>query len=142
MTTLITEVQLMALFQPLTNWQDRYRQIIQLSKMLPDFPAHLRTTDNQIEGCENRVWLAYQQNQQHIFTFLGDSEGRIVKGLLTILLILANHKTATQIAETDFLANLKQLKIIDELSDSRQLGLTNIIKRIKFIAQTAPAHHG
>lgn len=128
----LTELE--AMFKPLSNWQDRYRQIVQLAKLLPKFPDEQRIIDNQIEGCENRVWLTYQKDSEQILTFIGDSEGRIVKGLLTILLIIANDKTAEQIAQTDFLATLKTLDIIDELSQSRQLGLDNIIKQIKLIA--------
>lgn len=127
--------ELIALFESLSNWQDRYRQIIQLSKKLPNIPDELSITTNQIAGCENRVWLAYQQDEQGKLTFYGDSEGRIVKGLIAILIILANDKTAEQIEKTDFLTYFKQFNIIDGLSSSRQLGLSNIIKKINDIAQ-------
>lgn len=127
--------QLIALFEPLSNWQDRYRQIIQLAKLLPEFPEQLRTEENQIVGCENRVWLTCKKIDQQTFIFYGDSEGRIVKGLLTILIILANDKTAEQIIQMDLLAELRKLRIIDELSNSRQLGVSNIITRINTLTQ-------
>lgn len=130
----LNSTELLAIFEHLTNWQDRYRQIIQLAKMLKDFPEEQRVIDNQIEGCENKVWITCKKNSEQTLTFSGDSEGRIVKGLLTILIILANNKTVEQIAQTDFLAILKELCIIDELSQSRQLGLNNIITRIKLLA--------
>lgn len=133
----LTPDELVNIFQPLSNWQDRYRQIIQLAKILPNMPEEQRTETNLIEGCENKVWLDYQFNEQQ-FIFYGDSEGRIVKGLLAILITLANHKTAVEIANTDFLAFLQQLNIINELSESRQLGIHNIISNIKAIAKS---HH-
>jgi len=132
----LNSTELLAIFKPLSNWQDRYREIIQLAKTLPNFTEQQRTTNNQIEGCENKVWLTYQKNSKQILTFSGDSEGRIVKGLLAILIILANNKTAEQIAQTDFLALFKTLNIIDELSQSRQLGVNNIIRRIKLLANS------
>lgn len=131
-----SSAELIALFAPLSNWQDRYRQIIQLSKMLPELPSEQRSAIHQIDGCENRVWLTYHQEQQ-IFTFSGDSEGRIVKGLLAIIIIFANDKTAEQIIQTDFFSHMQQLNIIEELSDSRQLGLNSIITKIKEIAQNS-----
>lgn len=131
----LTPDELVNIFQPLSNWQDRYRQIIQLAKILPNMPEEQRTETNLIEGCENKVWLDYQFNEQQ-FIFYGDSEGRIVKGLLAILITLANHKTAVEIANTDFLAFLQQLNIINELSESRQLGIHNIISNIKAIAKS------
>lgn len=129
--TLLSIEQLFTLFSSLNTWQDRYRQIIQLAKTMPTYPEHARITENQIQGCENSVWLTFDKNSQDQFYFYGDSEGRIVKGLMAIILILANGKSASEIAETDFLAVLKDLKIINELSESRQSGVKNIIDKIK-----------
>lgn len=124
---------LFELFSKQHNWQDRYRQIIALSKQLPAFPDDQKTEDNQIDGCENRVWLTVKKQPDDSFIFQGDSEGRIVKGLLAVLIMIANNKNAEQIKALDFHAILNQLKIIDELSQSRQQGLDKIIERIKLL---------
>jgi len=128
---MLSQQTLFELFSKQHNWQDRYRQLIALAKQLPDFPDLKKIESNQIYGCENRVWLTNEKQLDNTFTFQGDSEGRIVKGLLAILIIIANHKTAEQIQTIDFLAILKQLKITDELSQSRLQGLDKLIERIK-----------
>ncbi len=128
---MLSQQTLFELFSKQHNWQDRYRQLITLAKQLPDFPDLKKIESNQIYGCENRVWLTNEKQLDNTFTFQGDSEGRIVKGLLAILIIIANHKTAEQIKAIDFLAILKQLKITDELSLSRLQGIEKIIERIK-----------
>lgn len=128
---MLSQQTLFELFSKQHNWQDRYRQLIALAKQLPDFPDLKKIESNQIYGCENRVWLTNEKQLDNTFTFQGDSEGRIVKGLLAILIIIANHKTAEQIKAIDFLAILKQLKITDELSLSRLQGIEKIIERIK-----------
>lgn len=128
---MLSQQTLFELFSKQHNWQDRYRQLIALAKQLPDFPDIKKIESNQIYGCENRVWLTNEKQLDNTFTFQGDSEGRIVKGLLAILIIIANHKTAEQIKAIDFLAILKQLKITDELSLSRLQGIEKIIERIK-----------
>ncbi|MBI0113945.1 MULTISPECIES: cysteine desulfurase sulfur acceptor subunit CsdE [Gilliamella] len=128
---MLSQQTLFELFSKQHNWQDRYRQLIALAKQLPDFPDIKKIESNQIYGCENRVWLTNEKQLDNTFTFQGDSEGRIVKGLLAILIIIANHKTAEQIQTIDFLAILKQLKITDELSQSRLQGIEKIIERIK-----------
>ncbi|MBI0156710.1 MULTISPECIES: cysteine desulfurase sulfur acceptor subunit CsdE [Gilliamella] len=128
---MLSQQTLFELFSKQHNWQDRYRQLIALAKQLPDFPDIKKIESNQIYGCENRVWLTNEKQLDNTFTFQGDSEGRIVKGLLAILIITANHKTAEQIQAIDFLAILKQLKITDELSQSRLQGIEKIIERIK-----------
>ncbi|WP_334322115.1 cysteine desulfurase sulfur acceptor subunit CsdE [Gilliamella apicola] len=130
---MLSQQDLTKLFLQQHNWQDRYRQLIILAKQLPPMPEDLKTDENQVNGCENRVWLTYQKQNDNTFIFQGDSEGRIVKGLLAILIIIANHKTAKEIAAIDFQSLLNQLKITDELSQSRLQGLTKLIERIQSI---------
>ena len=130
---MLSQQELTKLFLQQHNWQDRYRQLIILAKQLPPMPEDLKTDENQVNGCENRVWLTYQKQNNNTFIFQGDSEGRIVKGLLAILIIIANHKTAEEIAAIDFQSLLSQLKIIDELSQSRLHGLTKLIERIQSV---------
>ncbi|NUF28315.1 cysteine desulfurase sulfur acceptor subunit CsdE [Gilliamella sp. ESL0254] len=130
---MLSQQNLTELFAKQHTWQDRYRQLVLLAKQLPDFPDEQKTEQNQVNGCENRVWLSYQKQADNTYIFSGDSEGRIVKGLLAILIIIANHKTAQQIAAIDFQSILHELKITDELSQSRLQGLAKLIERIKSI---------
>lgn len=130
---MLTEQTLLELFSRQHNWQDRYRQLITLSKQLPNFPESQKTDENQVNGCENRVWLNYQKQADNTFTFHGDSEGRIIKGLLAVLIIIANNKTAEQIHSIDFPFILNQLKITEELSQSRLQGLAKLIERIQSV---------
>ena len=50
-------------FQKSKSWEDKYRQLIQLSRKLPALPDELKTTENEIKGCENRVWLGVEVKQ-------------------------------------------------------------------------------
>lgn len=128
---MLSEQQLVDLFSTQQNWQDRYRQLIVLSRDLPLFPDNKKTEENQVKGCENRVWLIVQKQSDNRFEFQGESDGRIVKGLLAILLILVNGKTKEEIEVIDFQAKLHTLHLIGELSSSRQLGLFALVARIK-----------
>lgn len=130
---MLSQQALIELFSQQHSWQDRYRQLVMLAKQLPDFPASQKITENQVNGCENRVWLTYQKQADNTYIFSGDSEGRIVKGLLAVLISIANHKTAQQIAAIDFQSVLHELKITDELSQSRLQGLAKLIERIESV---------
>lgn len=130
---MITEAELTALLTAQTQWQDRYRLLIQLSKQLPYFEAQFKTVENQVQGCENKVWLMGTKQNDNRWYFSGDSEGRIVKGLLAILLILVNQKKADDILTINLFDFFKQNHTLDGLSDSRQLGLTKLIERINTI---------
>lgn len=127
---MLSQQALFELFLQQHNWQDRYRQLILLSKQLPDFPDDQKIVENQVQGCENRVWLTYQQQPDNSITFQGDSDGRIIKGLLAVLLILVNGKTKAEIQQLNFQSLFRELKITDELSSSRQQGLKKLIDRI------------
>ena len=77
---------MIATFSTLKQWEDRYRQLIMLAKRLPPLPEALRSEEIALSGCENRVWLGHQLQEDGTLHFYGDSEGRIVRGLLAVLL--------------------------------------------------------
>ncbi|OCG44316.1 cysteine desulfurase, sulfur acceptor subunit CsdE [Gilliamella sp. Choc4-2] len=130
---MLSQQNLTKLFAKQHNWQDRYRQLVMLAKQLPDFPEEQKTAQNQVNGCENRVWLTYQKQTDNTYVFSGDSEGRIVKGLMAILVIIANNKTAKEILSINFQSILNEFKITAELSQSRLHGLVKLIERIQSI---------
>lgn len=55
--TVITEETLKQTFAPLSQWEDKYRQLILLGKQLPTLSDDLKAQAKEIAGCENRVWL-------------------------------------------------------------------------------------
>ena len=127
----ITLETLLKDFQKSKAWEDKYRQLIQLSRKLPALPDTLKTTEKEIQGCENRVWLGVELNSEGKYHVYGDSDGRIVKGLLTIILTIVENKTAQEIADIDILAIFDQLGLANQISQSRTDGVNAIIARLK-----------
>lgn len=82
----------------------RYRQLIMLAKRLPPLSEALRKTEMALSGCENRVWLGHQRLSDGTLNFYGDREGRIVRGLLAVLLTAVEGKTPQQLAVLEPLA--------------------------------------
>ncbi|UDQ79385.1 cysteine desulfurase sulfur acceptor subunit CsdE [Erwinia rhapontici] len=121
--TLITPDTLRAQFSHFRQWEERYRQLILLGKQLPALPDELRSADIELTGCENRVWLGHQLMADGRLHFFGESEGRIVRGLLAVLLTAVEGKTATQLQQDDPLALFEQLALKEQLSASRSAGL-------------------
>ncbi|HBC7480699.1 cysteine desulfurase sulfur acceptor subunit CsdE [Proteus mirabilis] len=124
-------------FQKSKSWEDRYRQLIQLSRKLPALPDELKTTENEIKGCENRVWLGVELNNDGKYHIYGDSDGRIVKGLLAVILTTVENKTAQEIANIDILAIFEQLGLANQISQSRTDGVNAIIARLTSLTQTS-----
>ncbi len=124
-------------FQKSKSWEDKYRQLIQLSRKLPALPDELKTTEKEIKGCENRVWLGVELNNVGKYHIYGDSDGRIVKGLLAVILTTVENKTAQEIANIDILAIFEQLGLANQISQSRTDGVNAIIARLTSLTQTS-----
>ncbi|EOZ9294822.1 cysteine desulfurase sulfur acceptor subunit CsdE [Serratia marcescens] len=130
----VTAEALIATFSTLKQWEDRYRQLIMLAKRLPPLPEALRSEEMALSGCENRVWLGHQLLEDCTLHFYGDSEGRIVRGLLAVLLTEVEGKTPQQIAALDPLALFDRLALRAQLSATRAGGLAALAAAVKAIA--------
>ncbi|MBW9398404.1 cysteine desulfurase sulfur acceptor subunit CsdE [Leclercia sp. J807] len=134
--TVITEETLKQTFAPLTQWEDKYRQLILLGKQLPALSDELKAQAKEIPGCENRVWLGVTQIGDKLH-FYGDSEGRIVRGLLAVLLTAIEGKSAAQILEENPLALFDALGLRGQLSASRSQGLAALSDAVLEAARQA-----
>lgn len=128
--------QLIALFREKSSWEERYRQLILLSKQLPALPETLKQQHLELKGCENRVWLGHERNEDGTLHFYGDSEGRIVKGILAILLTQIEGKTPQQILDIPLMQLFDQLGLLQQLSASRSQGLDSLVNAIQKTAKS------
>lgn len=128
--TRITEEALRQTFTPLSQWEDKYRQLILLGKQLPALPDDLKAQAKEIAGCENRVWLGYAVDDDNKLHFFGDSEGRIVRGMLAVLLTAIEGKGADELLASDPLALFDELGLRGQLSASRSQGLNALSEAV------------
>lgn len=119
----ITPDALLAQFSAFRQWEERYRQLILLGKQLPALPDELKNETTALQGCENQVWLGHQLLENGRLHFYGDSEGRIVRGLLAVLLTAVEGKTPQELSQLDPLNLFDRLGLKDQLSASRSTGL-------------------
>ena len=137
--TVITEETLKQTFVPLTQWEDKYRQLILLGKQLPAATDEIKAQAQEIPGCENRVWLGSTPLPDGTLHFFGDSEGRIVRGLLAVLLTAVEGKRPQTLAENDPLALFDELGLRAQLSASRGQGLIALNDAVLDAARQAQA---
>jgi len=126
----LDESALRQLLQSTKSWEDRYRQLLQLAKQVPAIPLEWRLSDNEVSGCESRVWLLSYRDSAGKYHFAVDSESRIVKSLLITLLALANHKTADKIQQIQVASYFAELGFAQNLSPSRSNGLNAVWKKM------------
>lgn len=128
----LTPIKVTPLFTHARNWQERYRQLMLLGKLLPTLSDEFRVEPAQVKGCESQAWLYHKEIEGKHY-FIADSDTRIVKGLIALLLCYAQGKTTKQIADIDFNAYLDQFGLTDQLSPSRTNGLFALAKAIKSV---------
>ncbi|MGD8109703.1 cysteine desulfurase sulfur acceptor subunit CsdE [Vibrio sp. TRT 21S02] len=131
--TEITTKDIVTTMQNFHGWEDRYRQVIQWGKKLPTLPDELKTEQVMVSGCESQVWLVSQCDGETWY-FCADSDARIVRGLIALVLAAFNGKTRQQIREFDVDDYFEKLGLIAHLSPSRGNGLKAIVEQIKAIA--------
>ena len=118
--------------QSFHGWEDRYRQVIQWGKKLPTMPEELKSDRMLVSGCESMVWLIGEQ-QEGKWYFCADSDARIVRGLIALVLAAFNGKSAEEIRAFDIEAYFENIGLLAHLSPSRGNGLRAIVDQIKQI---------
>ncbi len=122
--------QLVSDFTSNPGWDKQYRLLIQLGKKLPALSEAEKNAANQVQGCESLAWLAIEkQGEQYYFKM--DSDARVVKGLMMVLTIIFQGKSAQQITAIDVNAIFTELGLLNYLSPSRANGLLAIVDKIK-----------
>ncbi len=122
-------------FENAKSWDLRHRQIMLLAKELPRLPRAQRSDEDLISGCESKAWLRYDFNAiSNILTFTTDSDAKVIRGLMVIILSAFQGKTAQQIIDFDINEYFEHLGLMQHLSPSRGNGVTAIVERIISLA--------
>ncbi|WP_421724277.1 SufE family protein [Bauldia sp.] len=127
-------------FELLDEWEDRYRYVIELGRSLAPLADDDRTEANKVRGCASQVWLATEQDgagPDAVLCFRGDSDAMIVRGLVAIVIALFGDRTADEILKTDAEALFQRLDLRSHLTAQRSNGLRSLVDRIRADAASA-----
>jgi len=117
-------------FDFLDDWEDRYRHVIDMGKAMDPLDPALQVPATKVDGCASQVWIV-PQVRDGIFTFRGDSDAMIVRGLIAVLHALYNDLPVADVQAVDANAELGRLGLNDHLSAQRSNGVRAMIERIK-----------
>jgi len=133
--------EILADFELLDQWEDRYRYVIELGRKLKPLPEEERSAENKVQGCVSQVWLSTTVHPDGVprLTFVGDSDAHIVRGLVAILFAIYSGKTADEILSIDANDTLGKLYLNEHLTPQRSNGLMAMVKRIRSDAEAAKA---
>jgi cysteine desulfuration protein SufE len=115
-----------------SDWEDRYKEIIQIGKSLNSFPEEKRDEKYKVKGCQSQVWL-YPEFKDGKIYFYGDSDAVLVKGIVGLLINVYSESTPDEVLATkpEF---LKEVGISEHLSMNRSNGLAAMMKQIQMYA--------
>ncbi|WP_062261515.1 SufS family cysteine desulfurase [Endozoicomonas arenosclerae] len=126
------------IFQQITaarSWQDKYRHIMLLGKTLPSLPDAMKTEESRLHGCESTVWLHHFYDEQTMTLYFAvDSDARVIRGLIAIVLSVFNGRKPNDISRFDVDGWFEKLDLYNHLSPSRGNGLRAIIEEIRSLA--------
>ena len=131
---------LIADFELLDNWEDRYRHVIELGRTLPHMDDALKTPATKVSGCASQVWIHATVVDDHngrMLKLVGDSDALIVKGLIAIVFMMFAPLTVQEIVTFDALGQFEKLGLREHLTPQRSNGVASMIKRIKADASAA-----
>lgn len=126
--------QALEAFAAAGGWEARARLLMQWGDRLEPLEQVLQTETNRVHGCESKVWLVAERQQQG-WHFRAYSDARLLRGLLAVLLARINGEDPTQIARLDLAEWFTQLGLSRQLSPSRSNGLNAALARIGEMVQ-------
>jgi len=106
--------------------------LIDLGKSLPIIDAQFKLDENLIKGCQSKVWL-YSELENNNIKYTADSDAILTKGIAALLIrVYSGQKPADILsAETNF---IDAIGLKEHLSPTRANGLVSMIKQIKLYA--------
>lgn len=119
-------------FLKFSDWEDRYKELIQIGRNLPPYPEDKREEKFKVKGCQSQVWLYPEFRDGRVY-FHADSDAVLVKGIVALLTSVYSDATPEEILTTrpEF---LKEVGITEHLSMNRSNGLAAMMKQIQMYA--------
>lgn len=119
-------------FDMFDEWMEKYEHLIDIGKSLPLIDAEYKTTDNIINGCQSRVWLHANLNQNKV-VFTADSDAIMTKGIIGLLIRTFSNQSPQDIVDADT-SFIDKIGLKDQLSPTRANGLLSMVKQMKIYA--------
>ena len=106
-----------------------------LGKELSVLSGEWKSDEARLHGCESSVWLHYHYDDETMrLYFIADSDARVIRGLIAIVLAVFSGKTPEEIEGEDIEDWFRELDLFNHLSPSRGNGLKAIVREIQAIA--------
>ena len=111
-------------------WEQKSRLLMQWGREASTQNVDLRRDDYRVHGCESATWISGKEVHDR-WHFVADSEARLVRGLLCLVLSRVNEKSSAEILNMDLLDELNRAGLSAHLSASRNNGIVAVVQQIQ-----------
>ena len=119
-------------FSLFDTWEEKYEYLIDLGKKLSPLDPTYKTEDYKIKGCQSSVWIHSTFKNGRVY-FEGDSDAIIVKGLVSLMIMVLSGQAPKDIVEAP-LEFINSIGLSSHLAQTRSNGLRAMIKQMKMDA--------
>ena len=102
-------------------------------------PDALKTDATLVRGCSASVWLYPVAQADGRLHFLADSNAAITKGIVALILLAVQDRSAADILAQDIEGELARFELTRQLSSNRTQGIPNMIALIRDSARRLAA---
>jgi cysteine desulfuration protein SufE len=138
----MTLENILADFEFLNDWEDRYRYEIELGRSLPPLPEEARTEANKVRGWSSQVWLAADVDGAAAgiaarLRFKGGSDAHVLRGFIATFFAIYSGWCADEILRINVHAVFRRLGLAEDLTPQRSDGFASMVERIRGDARHA-----
>jgi cysteine desulfuration protein SufE len=126
------EQELIDDFAMFETWEEKYEYLIDLGKKLSPLDEVYKKEEYKIKGCQSSVWI-HSYEKDGLVYFEGDSDAVIVKGLVSMMIMVLSGQSPATIVNAD-LAFINTIGLSSHLAQTRSNGLRSMIKQMKLEA--------
>ena len=120
-------------FSGFDDWMDKYQLLIDLGNEQEPLEEKYKTEQNLIDGCQSRVWLQADMEDDGTLYFKAESDALIVKGIVALLTRVLSGHAPQEILDAD-LYFIEEIGLKEHLSPTRSNGLVAMVKQMRLYA--------
>jgi cysteine desulfuration protein SufE len=131
--------EIIAEFEFLEDWLDKYQQIIDKGLENPGIDEKYKSPEYLIEGCQSKVWVFAEYKDGKVY-YQGESNTDIAGGIVSMLVEILSGQTPDDILNTE-LYFIDRIGLREHLSPTRSNGMLAMMKQMKMYASVFKAQN-
>ncbi|MDR1679930.1 MAG: SufE family protein [Prevotellaceae bacterium] len=124
--------EIIAEFEFLDDWLDKYQQIIDKGMSSKGIDPKYKTPEHLIEGCQSKVWMVAELKEGKVY-YQAESNTDIAGGIAAMLVEVLSGHTPDEILNSE-LYFIDKIGLKEHLSPTRSNGMLAMMKQMKLYA--------